>query len=50
MNSPEYLSQVLQEGQQRANLIAVETWEEVSSKLGSIPNKIIANQVLKNKS
>lgn len=49
MDSPEYLIQVLQDGQQRANSIASETWREVVSKIGSIPNNIIENQLLKNK-
>lgn len=49
MDSPEYLIQVLQEGQQKANSIASETWNEVVSKIGSIPNNIIENQLLKNK-
>jgi len=41
IDSPEYLSKVLQEGQHKANLIALETWQEVVSKIGSIPsNKI----------
>lgn len=48
MDSPEYLIQVLQDGQQRANSIASETWNEVVSKIGSIPNNIIENQLLKN--
>lgn len=48
MDSPEYLSQVLQEGQKKANLIASETWQEVASKIGTIPINIIENQLLKN--
>jgi len=50
MNSPEYLSQVLQDGQQRANSIALETWQEVASKIGTVPssNKIDC-QLFKNK-
>lgn len=40
MDSPEYLKKVLQEGQQRANSIATETWQEVVSKIGTIPNNI----------
>lgn len=50
MDSPEYLNQVLQDGQQKANLIALDTWQEVVSKIGTIPNNIIENQLLKNKS
>lgn len=38
MDAPEYLSQVLQEGQQRANLIASDTWQEIASKIGTIPS------------
>jgi hypothetical protein len=49
MDSPEYLSKVLQEGQKKAHLIALETWQEVASKIGTIPNNIIENQFLKNK-
>jgi len=49
MGSPEYLCQVLQDGQQKANSIALETWQEVASKIGTIPNNIIENQLLKNK-
>jgi len=37
LDSPEYLSKVLQEGQQKANLIALDTWQEVVSKIGTIP-------------
>jgi len=42
-DSPEYLSNVLQEGQQKANLIALETWQEVVSKIGTIPSNKILN-------
>lgn len=49
MDSPEYLIQVLQDGQQKANSIASETWNEVVFKIGSIPNNVIENQLLKNK-
>lgn len=49
MNSPEYLKQVLQEGQQKANLIALETWQEVASKIGTLPSRAMENQLLKNK-
>lgn len=38
MDSPEYLCQVLQEGQQKASSIALETWQEVTLKIGTIPN------------
>lgn len=41
IDSPEYLSKVLKEGQQRANLIAIDTWQEVASKIGTIPNNKI---------
>lgn len=49
MDSPEYLSQVLQDGQKKANLIAFETWHEITLKIGTIPNNIIGNEFLKNK-
>lgn len=49
MDAPEYLSQVLQEGQQRANLIALETWQEVAQKIGTIPSNIIKDELLKNR-
>lgn len=48
MNSPEYLNQVLKDGQQKASLIASETWQEVALKIGTIPNKTIENKLLKN--
>ncbi|XP_050431994.1 tryptophan--tRNA ligase, mitochondrial [Adelges cooleyi] len=37
MDSPDYLCNVLQDGQQRASLIAEETWYEVASKIGTLP-------------
>jgi len=40
IDAPEYLSKVLQEGQQKANLIALDTWQEVASKIGTIPRAI----------
>jgi len=43
IDSPEYLNQVLQEGQQKANLIASNTWQEVASKIGTIPSNYILN-------
>ncbi|XP_022178387.1 tryptophan--tRNA ligase, mitochondrial isoform X1 [Myzus persicae] len=43
IDSPEYLSKVLQEGQQRANLIALDTWQEVASKIGTISSNEILN-------
>lgn len=49
MDSPEYLNKVLQDGQQKANSIALETWQEVASKIGSIPSSVIDNQLLKDK-
>lgn len=49
MDAPEYLSQVLQEGQQRANSIALNTWQEVALKLGTIPSNIIKYEMLRNK-
>jgi len=49
MDSPEYLSQILKNGQERANSIALETWREVALKIGTIPNSIIENQLLKNR-
>lgn len=49
MDAPEYLNQVLQEGQQRANSIALETWQEVALKIGTIPSDIIKYEMLRNK-
>lgn len=49
IDSPEYLSQVLQDGQQKANSIASETWQEVASKIGTIPSTFMGNQLLKKK-
>lgn len=49
MDSPEYLNQVLQDGQQKANVIASDTWQEVALKIGTIRNNIIENQLFKNK-
>lgn len=49
MDAPEYLSQVLQEGQQRANSIARETWQEVALKIGTIPINTINYEMLRNK-
>lgn len=49
MDSPEYLSQVLQEGQQKANEIASKTWQEVTSKIGTLPRNIVEDQLLKYK-
>lgn len=48
MNSPEYLIQVLKDGQQKANLIASETWQEVALKIGTIPINMNENKLLKN--
>jgi len=49
MDSPEYLYHVLQDGQQKANSIALETWREVVSKIGTIPNNIIENHLFRSK-
>lgn len=49
MDSPEYLSQVLQKGQQKANEIASKTWQEVASKIGTLPRNIVESQLLKYK-
>lgn len=49
MDSPEYLNQVLQDGQQKAYVIALDTWQEVALKIGTIPNNIVENQIFKNK-
>lgn len=49
MNAPEYLNQVLQEGQQKANSIALETWQEVVLKIGTIPSNVIKDEMLRNK-
>jgi len=43
MDSPEYLSKVLQEGHQKAHLIALDTWQEVASKIGTISSNTIEN-------
>lgn len=46
MNSPEYLSQVLQDGQLKANSIALKTWQEVASKIGTVTNSNIGDSQL----
>lgn len=49
MNSQEYLNQILKEGQQKANLIASETWDEVALKIGTIPKNIIEKKLIQNR-